>query len=497
MRAVKRLSKAILFVGGGLAVFAAGTLIALSLYLKSSSVQAQIQDALADALGLPVKFASTSLTPWSDLEINGIHIAQPGGVEGEFIEAESISASYELLPLFRKELVISRMTLDAPKLVWRQNEEGQWEWPNAKKGEKKPKVKGEKKLRVKKPKGTRLAGQSKSGFRVLIDDVAVRQGTIQLLDAQGLPVVSGIGVNIDLDEFEPPYFGGTLRAGKIEWAGLTFETVATPFTFDDGALDLSALAGQLADGTANGSFQLDTEDEGSPLSAKLTVRKAQLGNLVIAWGWTDGAVSGLLSGEIELHGTLKKFARSEGKGHLSLEDGHFQKLELFETIGQVLGLDELANMHFSEATAELRMADEKVFVEPVVLATPDLRLTAKGAVKLDTKVSLDARLAVDEKLAKRLPSFVRDNFVATETDPMRGIDFKVTGKTSKPKTDLAEKLIGKKVGEQVSDLIGGLFGTKKKKKDADKPVVPESAKPADAPISTIEPPAPKDPAPQP
>ena len=65
---------------------------------------------------------------------------------------------------------------------------------------------------------SRLAGKSKSGFQVLIDDVAVRKGTIQLLDARGLPVVSGSVVDIDLDEFAPPDFGGTLHAGKIEWA---------------------------------------------------------------------------------------------------------------------------------------------------------------------------------------------------------------------------------------------------------------------------------------
>ena len=93
VRAVKRLSKTILIGGGGLVVLAAGALIALNFYVKSSSVQAQIQDALGDALGLKVKLAGVSYTPFGDLKINGIQVAQPDGAPGNFIEAKSFTAS--------------------------------------------------------------------------------------------------------------------------------------------------------------------------------------------------------------------------------------------------------------------------------------------------------------------------------------------------------------------------------------------------------------------
>ena len=515
MRAVKRFSKAILLALGGLLALTIGVLLTANFYLKSASAQAQIQEAVGDALGFPITIESTSLTLWSDLKIHGFRAPQPDGTPGDFLAAQNFSASYRLLPLFGKKLVIPHVTLDAPKIAWRTNADGQWEWPNVHKKPKsdQPKVK---KPKEKKPKKTQLVGRAKSGFEVLIEDVVVRGGTIDLLDENGVPVTSASGVDIDLDEFAPPDFDGKLRAQKIVWTGLVYEQVASPFSFDDGVLDFPAITAQLAGGTVQGAFQLDTDGRGSPFTATLNVGRAELGKLAGVWGWTEGDVAGQLSGEFALHGTMKKFARSEGTGHLRLEGGHFQQLGLFETVGQVLGIEELTNLRFNEAGAELRMAEEKILVEPLTLATPELRITAKGSVKLDTKLSLDARLAVSDALAKRLPGFVRDNFTATDTDPMRGIDFKVSGKIDKPKTDIVEKIMGKKVGDQLGDLIGGLFGTKKKKgdddppppkeprekkkKDKEKPPEPDPAKPADAPTSTIQPAAPdaaKEPAPQP
>jgi type II secretion system protein N len=631
---VKRLSKAILLGGGGLAAAAVVTLLALNLYLRSDSARVQIQEAIADAIDLPVQFESTSLSMLGDLKIHGIRIAQIDGSPGHLLKAQSFTADYRLLPLLGKKLVVPHMTIDSPTLEWRQDAEGDWSWPSQKKRAKDSQPKAKKVKGEKKPRRTPLTGRAKSGFQVEIEDLAMRNGTIDLIDLadeqiqvqmisirktkddadaqratieeirtkivggekfadfvqlhhddtkqeeagkdgwftrsdldddlvkiaftstagqvspvielkkmyylllvgerkneQGTPILRATGVDIDLSEFAPPDFTGKMRAQKLTWSGLPFDDVATPFTFQDGTLEISALDAQLGGGTARGTFKLETEERGSPFAAQLTLAKVELGKLALTLGLEEGFVSGQVGGDIELHGTMKKFARSEGGGRLQLEGGHFQKLELFETIGQVLGIEELTNLQFNDASAQLRMADERIFIEPLTLATPDLKVTAKGAMRLDSKLDLEARLAVNETIAKCLPSFVRDNFTPSDSDPLKGIDFKVTGTASKPKTDIAEKLIGKKVGTQVSDLLGSLFGSKKNKKDdaedpskepkdskekkkkkeknekmdepppeVPAPTKPEPAKPADPPISRIEPVAPapaKEPTPQP
>jgi hypothetical protein len=101
---VKRLSKAILLGGGGLAAVAVVTLLALNLYLRSDSARVQIQEAIADAIDLPVKFEGTSLSMFGDLKIRGIQIAQIDGSPGHLLKAESFTANYRLLPLLGKSL---------------------------------------------------------------------------------------------------------------------------------------------------------------------------------------------------------------------------------------------------------------------------------------------------------------------------------------------------------------------------------------------------------
>ncbi len=89
-------------------------------------------------------------------------------------------------------------------------------------------------------------------------------------------------------------------------------------------------------------------------------------------------------------------------------------------------------------------------------------------IRFDGKVALDAHLAVNESLAKKLPTFVRDSL--TETDPagLPVVPFRITGKANHPKTDLAEKIVGKRLGDQFENVLSSLFGGKKKNDDKKK-----------------------------
>ena len=69
-----------------------------------------------------------------------------------------------------------------------------------------------------------------------------------------------------------------------------------------------------------------------------------------------------------------------------------------------------------------------------------------------------------EQTFKTLPDFAEKNFTKRD-DGQYVLDFKITGKTNAPKTDLAEKLIGGNVKDKVEDLLSGLFGTKTKEKE--------------------------------
>ncbi len=491
MRAVKRLSKAILFTLAGLAALTVVALIVLNLYLQSPGTQAQIQEAISDALGMPIEITNTSLTPWSDLKINGIRIPAQDGAPGNFIEAQSFTAHYRVFPLFRRKLIVPHMTLDGPKVVWRETADGRWVWPKMGKAREekepsKPKIKKEK----------QLEGESRTGFQVVIEGLGVQQGSIEMIDSKGVPVLTATDVSIEFTKLMPVDVAGTLRVAKVTWASaVSVDQLAAPFTFNKGTFDLSGLTAQLAEGTVNGNFHLETESPGAQMAFNLSLGQVSLGTLSTSAGWAEaGALTGAISGDVEMRGSSKEFTRGQGKGRLRLENGHFRQLELFQAIGQVLAIDELTNLQLSEASGEFRIADEKAFIESIILATPDLRVTANGVARMDNKLSLDARLAITDNLAKRLPESVRKSFAEPGADGIRSLDFKIGGKVLKPKTDIAEKLVGNIIGGEVQDLISGLFGNKKKKPDdkeaerkkvEKKPEKPGSAAPSVEPSKPV------------
>jgi hypothetical protein len=68
-------------------------------------------------------------------------------------------------------------------------------------------------------------------------------------------------------------------------------------------------------------------------------------------------------------------------------------------------------------------------------------------------MNLDARLLVNLKLQRQLRGVLGKNLADTEDPEYRQIPFSVTGRIDNPKTDLLDKLIGAKVGQDVGGML--------------------------------------------
>jgi hypothetical protein len=143
-------------------------------------------------------------------------------------------------------------------------------------------------------------------------------------------------------------------------------------------------------------------------------------------------------------------------------------MDLLQTLGEVLQFDELIQLRVNSGVADFHFENEKVTVDQLLLESPDLKLSAQGIARFNRKLDLDARLLVDDRTLKQRPSFIRDLFAATNENGEHAIDFKVGGTIDKPKTDLAEKLLGKSLGDQFDNVVSRLFGFGKKKDEEKK-----------------------------
>lgn len=479
---MKRVSKAILIVLAAVIALVVGAVFSVNLFIQSPGAQARIQEGISRALRLPLKIMNSSVTPWGDLRITGITI--PNG-DADLLEAASFHARYRVLPLFTGKLVIYDMSVESPKIVWPQNAEGKWELPQA------GRVAG---VAAAEPPGTpagsvatpatpapaagvpaRVAEEEspetkpakKRGLEVIVEGFEIKRGDVELLDAARQPVAAFSDVNMVYTTLTAERIEGTATIGRIEWARmLTFENVRAPFNYTNETVDLPQITGGLGGGTFTASFNLKSTAPKTPFSFGMKFDKVDLARLAKEGNWREGQSTGTLDGLLDLHGNFPRFSRAEGTAHLTLHNGRFHEFSYFEMIGQALQIRQLSDLRLKDSTADARIADEKIHFDSLTLDATDLQIQAKGYSRFeDRKLSLAARLIARNSLIKQLPGIVRDNFATGENDT-RYIDFNITGKADKPKTDLLDKIVGKKLETQFDELLSGIFG--KKRKDDDK-----------------------------
>ena len=141
-------------------------------------------------------------------------------------------------------------------------------------------------------------------------------------------------------------------------------------------------------------------------------------------------------------------------------------------IGLVLQIPELSDLRFKTSEIDFRVANQHTFVDQLLLATPNLQFSAAGNIRFDGRIAINARLGVSQKLASELPTLVTASLTPPDQNGLRAIDFEITGRTDKPRTNLREKVFSQKnVTSQLDDLLSAVFGGDsgaKKKKDKKK-----------------------------
>jgi hypothetical protein len=462
--AVKKLSKAILIALAAVIVLVVAMVFGVNLYIQSPGVQTRIQEEISRALRVPLRITNTSLTPWSDLRITGISIPNGGT---NLLEAAAFRARYRLSPLLQGKLVIYDMTVESPKIVWPQNAEGKWELPKpgqaaAKSAEAGPATPQPvepalPKEHVEKPK--------KKSFEVVVEGFEIKHGSVDLFDNEQKLVATFTDVNMLYTTLTPERVEGTADIGKIVWAEtLTFDKVHLPFSYTKDELDLPKIEGTIGGGAFDARFNLLSTAPKTPFTFGIKFDQVDIGPIAKQSGWGEGQATGKVGGVIDLKGTFPKFARAEGTAHVTLQNGRFHEFSYFEMIGQALQIKQLSDLRLTDSSADAHIADEKLNFDNLTLNAADLQLVAKGLVRFDGKLQLTAKLSAKNSLIKQLPGLVKDNFLPGDNDS-RYIDFNISGKAAKPKTDLLDKIVGQKLEDQFDTLVNGLFGSKKKKDD--------------------------------
>ena len=451
-------AKRFLFVVAGVVALAAVVLLCVNLYLQSGGVQQRIRDSAQRALGTEVKIRSTMYLPWSGLVIRGITIPDPTNANVNFVEAEALRIRFALRPLMEGRFVITECTLFRPKLIVRQQENGEWVFPL-----------GRQRVELaeapKEPPSPTTKGVS---FKAELQNVRLRGGSIVFLNAKNRAIVTLEKTDISAQVAPDRSATGTFEVGRSEFfSSLKPRKVGGPFTWDGKTLDLPNIQGVLAGGQLAGRYRVETSEQpnfvlGLQLTGVLLRKLAEDAHV------EPGKTEGSLQGSLDLSGDPRNSASLNGAGHFELVSAQLKPVEFLVKLGELLQIDELQLLKLSDARIDATIQDERVQVDDMTLKSDNLILRGTGPVRFNGKMNLDASLLVNRKLQQQLKGVLSKNFVDSEDPEYRQLPFTVTGRIDNPKTDLIDKLIGAKVGQDVGGMLMNILRPGGSQKPEDK-----------------------------
>jgi type II secretion system protein N len=503
-----------LFLSVAALALAAVALIGVNLYVQSQGTQARIQQELSQRLGTTLRIRGASVTPWGGLTLSGITIPQVSPVSSsDFLDAKSFHLHIRLLSLFSGRLVIKKVSLLSPSVVWPQNADGKWRLPGAR-GEDHPPSAEEEVARTAQtpeenavpapvqsppsilaatPSATATAAvaklkseKSNAGFVPEVRRVNVTSGNFRFLDRSGNIVATFEDVDFQSSLRSTLALRGAAKIAKVSLRDRFFlQGLRSPLHYDPKELALSDISAHAGSGEINGSFTIQPQSADSPFTASVKFHNVQADQIITEAGGPKGVVQGKLEGSFAATGKTADATALQGGGEIFLRDGQLQQYSLLVALGQVLQIEELTQLHLEQADAKYHISPGLVTIDELVLRSPNIRLSATGTVTFNGKLRLESQLAINDKVRGQLFKPLRENFRPIAEAGYSAVDFQVSGTVDRPKSNLMEKVVGRDLKDFVSGFFGGKSDRSKKKKSADATATPARQAPP-SPAATAE-----------
>ncbi len=475
-----KLAKVALILLGCLLTLAVLALLGANLYVQSSLSQEKLEAQLGKALRVPVKISSTTVSPWDGLTIRGIAVAQTDG-PGDFLQAQEMKAHFLFWPILHRQIIVKDLVLSQPQIEWHQTEKGRWRLPEAAptpaqtpvpENSAAPRPSAEPTFAgsptpkpAKTPKASKAPKAERPHFSLQLQHLIVQNGSFHFFDKHGMPLAAFDEVGLDCPNPNPESgeTQGTVRIGSANLQQRLFlSNIVTPLLYKKGRVILRGLKADLAGGTLDGLFRINPSVPESPFRTKVVFSGIDIHRLVAESGGAPVEFQGKLSGWVAIDGQSAHAKETlAGGGQLILSGGQVKNYSLLQTIGTALGIEELAEMNLSQAQADFRLGQKRVWLDSLLLESQNLRLLVWGRAKYTGGLDLKAQLAVNPKIQKQLPDFVIKNFHPLPNSDLMAIDFTITGNFKSPRTDLIEKAVGKqfeKTAGKALDILRGFLG---------------------------------------
>jgi hypothetical protein len=444
--------------------------VAFNVHLQSATMQQQLRQAAMDSVGLPLSVRSAIYTPWDGIRLRGLVMPDMENAGVNFLEASEFQILFRLMPLLRREFVVSDLRLKEAVLTWRQNANGQWRVPRqpeeavAVPAGTPVTIRPAATPEVKRP-AVEIAGAvaPKPLVHVRVDGMQVRRSRILFENRDGWPLLDADGITANADLSPEGNARGEARIPEAVLAGLIVaRELASDFTLEDGQLRLAGISGEIAGGQLSGRGEVATRTDGSPYEWDLKLDGFRLSELRLPSSFGGTRLEGTLNATFAVQGRNAPQRQLRGKARVDLTGARMIPSEYLRGIGQALGIRELQNLEFKESYAELRLEDDFIHVAPLWLRADEFAVEMSGPVTRAGGLDLQARLILSPASAARIAAVTGRDFPEAGIAGLpgfRAVAFRVTGTLEKPQSDLAARVLGGGIGGKIGEFFLNFLGT--------------------------------------
>ncbi len=464
------IAKPILIGVGGLLILWAAAVLFVNIYLQSGAVQTRLRDTISREVGAPAQIRQTYYTPWSGMTISGLTIPGPTGFKFPILEVQEIHLRLDLFALAQGRLVITNLSFISPTLAIRQTER-QAEPPEPVPANESPvltalpsdHLPGDASGLVQTQLPSSPLKPRQQMPPAQIESFLVQNGRAAFFNTNGKKILQIEGVFVSAGHDVKKQFKGSYRIARAAlWDSINARDFSGKFEWDSGHLSLPDIQATLADGPLTGQLEW-LPDNSFGFTGQ--VANASLQKLIADSGVNANGAQGSLNAKIALEGMAGKPESFHGTAEVNLLEARMEPIELIRQLGELLRVDELRMLALKNAEAVFSIRDSRVTVEELQLTSENLMIDATGTAGFNGDLDMNARLHVNDKLRKETRGLLGKNFQPSETEGYTHMPFSITGSLDRPKSDLLDKMVGLRIGQDVGGLLKNLLRTPQKQKN--------------------------------
>ena len=348
--------------------------------LDDPEVQQALLAHLRDASGVDVRARGMEVSLASGIRLVGVAVANPKPIPGDLLTVESVVLRYRLLPLLRGRLEIDALSVDKPELTMVIDANG---------------TSNVAKLLARPPGEPAGAVPAPLPLRLVVARAALSDGTLSVRDARSRLLLAAQGVEVT-SAFESD---GTSVTGR---GRASIDRATTP------------------------AHTVEAVEAGLAVTKTLVHLSEVRGRIA----------GGRLAADVKIH---LPDARIAGRGELA--GYRVEASPLFAAVAAALQLPELARPEVEKGEVQFTLAGARLSTSPVRLRGAGFELAGGGVSRLDSRaIDYDLTLALPRAVLARIPVSEVQAAFGDRGDGFATLDFKATGTTDAPRTDIAARL---------------------------------------------------------